>query len=117
MTPGPSQPPIPPMYFINWCTWKVIAALHYNNHDGVIYSHHFMLVFHQSNILAPSGVYFSSLSMQCMLKAGTLRVGVKTLYTINVLFAKSGVVNQVGSGATLGRPHLVEGCISNFIPR
>ena len=39
MTPGPSQPPITPMYFINRCIWKVIAALFYNNRDGVIHAY------------------------------------------------------------------------------
>jgi len=38
MTPGPSQPPIIPMYFINRRIWKVIAALHYNVRDGVIHA-------------------------------------------------------------------------------
>ena len=37
MTPCTSQPPITPMHFINRCIWKIIGALHYNNHVGIIH--------------------------------------------------------------------------------
>jgi len=98
MTPAPSQPPITPMHFISRCTWKVIAALHYDDRDGVIHSHmHFMLVFHQSKCISATKCilfyylhvrslefvhgFVCSLSLRCMPRA--LRVGVKTLYAIN----------------------------------
>jgi len=39
MNPGPPQPPITPTHFINRCTWKMIAALHYNIRDSAIHAY------------------------------------------------------------------------------
>ena len=37
MTPGPSQPPLPHAFYKSF-DLEVIAALHFNNRDGVIHA-------------------------------------------------------------------------------
>jgi len=101
MTPGPSQPPITPMYSVIGAFGK--SSQHYiiKKVMASITRMLFMLVFHQSKCIGAVNrilfYYFhvstvsssscmflwSSVSMRCMLVPRALRVGVKTLHKIN----------------------------------
>jgi len=83
MTTGPSQLPINPMHSINWCILKVIAALHFENSDGV--NHMPFVQRHQAYTFFFFHVYtfafihvyvcsLCSLSLRCMLMPRALHV-------------------------------------------